>query len=156
MIAEDDRALRTVLANLIDAEHLLDLVGAAADADEAIEVARGARPDVALVDVRMPGGGGPRVAREMGLVSPGTKVLALSAVGDRASVVEMLQAGAVGYLLKGSSSEEIVDAVARSAKGLSSLSPQVAVVGGQQFRKLLHRLLEDPPSGPVVGDHLPK
>ena len=137
MIAEDDRALRTVLANLIDAEQLLDLVGAAGDADEAIEVARGVRPDVALVDVRMPGGGGPRVAREMGLVSPGTKVLALSAVGDRASVVEMLQAGAVGYLLKGSTAEEIVDAVARSAKGLSSLSPQVA---GEVIQELVGQL----------------
>jgi EAL domain-containing protein (putative c-di-GMP-specific phosphodiesterase class I)/CheY-like chemotaxis protein len=137
MIAEDDRALRKVLTNLIEAEPELDLVGAAADADEAIEVARESRPDVALVDVRMPGGGGPRVAREMGLVSPGTKVVALSAVGDRASVVEMLQAGSVGYLVKGSTSEEIVDAVTRSVRGLSSLSPQVA---GEVIQELVGQL----------------
>jgi EAL domain-containing protein (putative c-di-GMP-specific phosphodiesterase class I)/AmiR/NasT family two-component response regulator len=137
MIAEDDPALRAVLTKLIGDEARLELVGAAGDADEAIEVAQSARPDVALVDVRMPGGGGPRVAMEMGLTSPNTKVVALSALDDRSSVLDMLQSGAVGYLVKGASGEEIVEAVCRSARGLSSLSPQVT---GDVIRELVGQL----------------
>jgi EAL domain-containing protein (putative c-di-GMP-specific phosphodiesterase class I)/CheY-like chemotaxis protein len=137
IIAEDDPALRAVLAKLIGDEHRLELVGAAGDADEAIELAQAARPDVALVDVRMPGGGGPRVAVELGLSSPNTKVVALSAVDDRSSVLDMLQSGAVGYLVKGASGQEIVEAVCRSVRGLSSLSPQVT---GDVIRELVGQL----------------
>ena len=137
MIAEDDPALRAVLAKLIGDEGRLELVGAAGDADEAIELALKFRPDVALVDVRMPGGGGPRVAIELGLSSPNTKVVALSALDDRSSVLDMLQSGAVGYLVKGASGDEIVEAVCRAARGLSSLSPQVT---GDVIRELLGQL----------------
>jgi EAL domain-containing protein (putative c-di-GMP-specific phosphodiesterase class I)/AmiR/NasT family two-component response regulator len=137
MIAEDDPALRAVLAKLVADEERLQLVGAAGDADEAIELAQKARPDVALVDVRMPGGGGPRVAMEMGFSSPNTKVVALSALDDRSSVLDMLQSGAVGYLVKGATGEEIVEAVCRSARGLSSLSPQVT---GDVIRELVGQL----------------
>src|SRR5919201_4126493 len=101
MIAEDDPALRAVLSKLIGDERRLQLVGAAGDADEALELAQRARPDVALVDVRMPGGGGPRVAMEMGLSSPNTKVVALSALEHRSTELDMLQSGAAGYLVKG-------------------------------------------------------
>ena len=137
MIAEDDPALRAVLSKLISADQRLELIGAAGDTDEAIELAQAARPDVALVDVRMPGGGGPRVAMELGLSSPNTKVVALSAVDDRSSVLDMLQSGAVGYLVKGATGDEIVEAVSRSARGLSSLSPQVT---GDVIRELVGQL----------------
>src|SRR5256885_17032949 len=60
LIADDDREIRAALAGLIATEASLDLVAEAKDADEAVELARRLRPDVALVDVRMPGGGGPR------------------------------------------------------------------------------------------------
>jgi EAL domain-containing protein (putative c-di-GMP-specific phosphodiesterase class I)/AmiR/NasT family two-component response regulator len=137
MIAEDDAALRAVLTQLIGDEERLELVGAAKDADEALELAQRARPDVALVDVRMPAGGGPRVAMEMGFSSPNTKVVALSALEDRTTVLDMLQSGAVGYLVKGATGEEIVEAVCRSARGISSLSPQVT---GDVIRELVGQL----------------
>jgi DNA-binding NarL/FixJ family response regulator len=72
------------------------LIGTAGDADEAIAVAGDARPDVALVDVSMPAGGGARAAREIAVWSPDTPVFALSALEDRPTVLEMLRAGAVG------------------------------------------------------------
>jgi EAL domain-containing protein (putative c-di-GMP-specific phosphodiesterase class I)/CheY-like chemotaxis protein len=137
LIAEDERSLRDVLTDLITAEERFELVAAASNADEAIELARATHPDVALVDVRMPGGGGPRVAREIRLHSPHTRLVALSAMDDRATVMEMLQAGAVGYLVKGTSADDIVQAVLRSARGQASLSPQIT---GEVINELVGQL----------------
>ena len=125
LIADDEGEVRSALADLIDAERALDLVGAAADADEAIELAIAQRPDVALVDVKMPGGGGARAAREIVASSPHTRVLALSAYEDRTTVLEMLRAGAVGYLVKGTAPEEIVASIGRAVRGQTSLSAEV-------------------------------
>jgi EAL domain-containing protein (putative c-di-GMP-specific phosphodiesterase class I)/ActR/RegA family two-component response regulator len=125
LIAEDDSQLRTVLSALIEAEPALCLVGAASDADEAIELAREVRPDVAIVDVRMPGGGGVKVARELRRIAPDTKVLALTAAADRNTVLEMLEAGVVGYLVKGSSAEHILESIGRAGSGQSMLSAEV-------------------------------
>jgi EAL domain-containing protein (putative c-di-GMP-specific phosphodiesterase class I)/CheY-like chemotaxis protein len=125
LIADDEGEVRSALADLIDAERALELVGAAADADEAIELAIAQRPDVALVDVKMPGGGGARAAREIVASSPHTRVLALSAYEDRTTVLEMLRAGAVGYLVKGTAPEEIVASIGRAVRGQTSLSAEV-------------------------------
>jgi EAL domain-containing protein (putative c-di-GMP-specific phosphodiesterase class I)/ActR/RegA family two-component response regulator len=125
LIAEDDSQLRGVLAALIDSEPMLQLVAAARDADEAIELARETRPDVAIVDVRMPGGGGVKVARELRRSTPDTKVLALTAAADRSTVLEMLEAGVVGYLVKGSSPEHILESIGRAGSGQSMLSAEV-------------------------------
>ena len=125
LIADDEPDLREALADLLAQEDGLTLVGSAADADEAIELAVARRPQVALIDVKMPAGGGPRAAREIIRVSPETRVIALSAFEDRPTVLEMLRAGAVGYLVKGTGAEIIVDSIARVAGGGTSLSTEV-------------------------------
>lgn len=125
LIAEDEPSVRDALADLITTEHSLDLVGAAEDADQAIEIARAHHPDVALLDVKMPGGGGPRASRQIRELSPHTRVVALSAYEDRTTVLEMLRAGAAGYLVKGTSAGEIVEAIRRSVRGQASLSTEV-------------------------------
>jgi EAL domain-containing protein (putative c-di-GMP-specific phosphodiesterase class I)/CheY-like chemotaxis protein len=124
MLAEDEPETRLALAALLAGEDGLVVVGAAEDAEAAIELARRERPDVALVDVRMPGGGA-RAAKGIRAICPDTRILALSALEDRATVLEMLRSGVVGYLTKGASAEEILNAVRRSARGESSLSPQI-------------------------------
>jgi signal transduction histidine kinase len=125
LIAEDEPSVRDALADLITMERSLDLVGAAEDADQAIEIARAHHPDVALLDVKMPGGGGPRASRQIREFSPQTRVVALSAYEDRTTVLEMLRAGAAGYLVKGTSAGEIVEAIRRSVRGQASLSTEV-------------------------------
>jgi EAL domain-containing protein (putative c-di-GMP-specific phosphodiesterase class I)/CheY-like chemotaxis protein len=125
MIAEDDPQVRTVLSDLVSEEDGLVLVGVAGDADEAIAVAENKHPDVALVDVKMPRGGGARAAQEIRVRAPGTRVVALSALDDRATVLEMLHSGAVSYLVKGASGEDILEAIRRSVRGQSSLSSEV-------------------------------
>jgi EAL domain-containing protein (putative c-di-GMP-specific phosphodiesterase class I)/CheY-like chemotaxis protein len=126
MIAEDEPEVRSALADLMTAQAGLDVIGAAEDTDTAISIAEEHQPDVALVEVKMRGGGAPRAIREIADRSPATKVIVLSAFEDRFTVVEMIRAGAAGYLVKGTPPEEIVRAVERVLRGQTSLSAEVA------------------------------
>lgn len=140
LIADDQEDVRRALAAVIRAEPSLELVGEAADAAEAVELAVRHRPQVAILDVKMPAGGGSRAARDILRLSPATRVVALSAYDDRSSVLEMLRAGAVGYLVKGASADEIRETVERCARGGSVLAPEVA---GDVVREMADRLQED-------------
>src|SRR5437016_5318649 len=125
LIAEDDAGARDALARLIAEEPNLSLVGAAQDAAQAIQLAALYRPDVALLDVRMPLGGGSRATREIRLCSPHTHILALSFYQDRDTVLDMIRAGAEGYLVKGGAPQEIIEAIRSSAAGNGRLSERV-------------------------------
>jgi PAS domain S-box-containing protein len=124
LVADDEPALRDAIAELLASEDGFELVGSAGDAGEAAVVAETATPDVALVDVKMPGGG-PAAVRGIKERSPTTHVVALSAYEDRATAVEMLRAGAVGYLVKGVAAGEIVEALRRAVRGQASLSAEM-------------------------------
>jgi EAL domain-containing protein (putative c-di-GMP-specific phosphodiesterase class I)/DNA-binding NarL/FixJ family response regulator len=139
LIAEDEPGVRQALAELITGESSLELVAAAGHATQAVELAQAHRPDVALLDVKMPGGGGQRAAKGIRASSPQTRVLALSAYDDRSSVLEMLRAGAVGYLIKGSSPRQIVDAIRATALGQGALSSEVAADVIQELAGQLRR-----------------
>ncbi len=131
LIADDDSAMRLALGEIVTRDPSLELVGVARDAHEAIRLAEEAQPHVAVLDVTMPAGGGPRAAREIRRMSPATHVIALSGHQDHETVVEMLRAGATGYLVKPSSSAEVLVAIRRTAEGEGSLSAEVTggVVG---------------------------
>jgi EAL domain-containing protein (putative c-di-GMP-specific phosphodiesterase class I)/DNA-binding NarL/FixJ family response regulator len=124
LVAEDDPSVRHALEALFRSERHLELAAAVGDATGAVEAAAREQPDVALVDVRMPGGGA-NAAREIKSCSPKTKVIAFTAHDDRATVLEMLEAGAVGYVIKGGSIDAVVEAIERAAAGQSSLSVEV-------------------------------
>jgi DNA-binding NarL/FixJ family response regulator len=115
LVAEDAPVVRTALAALISADPALELVGMAEDAVEAIELARATRPDVAIIDVKMPGGGGSRATREILWHSPETRVLALSARAERDCVLEMRAAGAACYMLKGMPAQQILRTIRECA-----------------------------------------
>ena len=114
LLADDEHGLREALEDLIDRTPHLELVGSVADAEAAVELAAQVQPDVALVDVRMPRGGGPQAAAGIGERSPDTRVIAFSAYDDPTSLSAMLAAGASGYLVKGAPNQEIIEAL-RSA-----------------------------------------
>ena len=88
LLADDEPGLRVALSELLSHVERVELIGTAADAEEAIRIAEVGLPDVALVYVRMPEGGGPHAARGISRVSPATRVIALSAYEDRANVLE--------------------------------------------------------------------
>ncbi|HEY4348956.1 MAG TPA: EAL domain-containing protein [Gaiellaceae bacterium] len=125
LIAEDDGDVREALSELIAGEPEFELVGAVGDAQAAIEKAFECKPDVVLLDVNMPGGGGEAAAKGIRKRSPGSKLIALTGHDDRSTVFTMLQAGVVGYLVKGGPIDEIVEAVKRAPEGHGSLSLEV-------------------------------
>ena len=135
LVADDEQSLREALCDLVAAEVDMEVVGAASDAEEAISLAQQTAPDVALLDVKMAGGGA-HAAAQIAVVSPKTRVVALSAYEDHASVLEMLRGGAVGYLVKGTVPGEILEAIRRASRGQASISAAVAsaVIEANVFR----------------------
>jgi EAL domain-containing protein (putative c-di-GMP-specific phosphodiesterase class I) len=142
MVADDEEHILEAVAAVVGAEQDLTVVGVARDADGAVDVAARERPDVAVIDVRMPAGGGPRAAARIIERSPTTRVLALSADRDVRSVREMIDAGALGYVVKSDPTGAIIDAIHRCARGDAALSPAVAgplaehmTVDAQRYRR---------------------
>jgi len=124
LVADDDHALLESIAGLLAEEGQFELVATASHAHEAIVLALEHQPDVALIDVRMPGGG-PYTASQIRAGSPETAVVALSADGDRDSVMRMIAAGSSGYIMKGGTAREIIEALERAARRESTLSGDV-------------------------------
>ena len=116
MIADDEDAIRAAILSVLDADPTIIVVGEASDAQTAIELAAKRQPAVALLDVRMPRGGGPRAASEIAKRSPETRVIALSAMEDAASILEMLDAGADAYVGKADDTDKIVSTIHRLAE----------------------------------------
>ena len=140
LVVEDQPDLVSALVELIKSRPSLRLVGSAQDVEGGLELASQHRPDVALVDVKMAGGGGPRFTHDVKICSPDTRVVALSAYEDRSTVFAMLRAGAVAYLVKGTAAgSEILMTVERAAQGLSTLSGSVA---SNVVHELAHHLQE--------------
>lgn len=117
LICENDPAMRAALADLILSYPTLELAGVACDPDEADHVARNGRIDAALLDVRMPNGGGPRAATLVRAHHPKARIVAFSAHAEREVVLEMLLAGASEYLVKGVDENSIADALQRTGYG---------------------------------------
>jgi diguanylate cyclase (GGDEF)-like protein len=116
MVADDDEIVAMLLSTIADHEPTLELVGVAGDAREAVEVAVMHRPQVVLLDVDMPQGGGTHAATEIRRRLPDARIVALSANDSQVAMLEMARAGAVGYIVKGATPATIVDTIHSSAK----------------------------------------
>jgi DNA-binding NarL/FixJ family response regulator len=135
LIADDQRVVRDGLEMLVGLIDGVEVTGTAADGEQAVELAERARPDVALMDLRMPNVDGVEATRRIRESLPGTQVLVLTTYADDESLFPALQAGARGYLTKDASAEEIERAIRALAAGETHLDPGVqerllaAVVG---------------------------
>lgn len=136
LIADDQPLMRAGLRTLLELEPDLEVVGEAETGRQALAVAAELRPDVVLMDVRMPDLGGVEATRALRDRLPEARVLILTTFDDDAVVFEGLRAGASGYLLKDVSGEELAAAVRSVAAGGAVLGPSVAgrVLG--QFARL--------------------
>ncbi|MFJ8790634.1 response regulator [Streptomyces sp. NPDC102462] len=124
-VADDQTVVRAGIAAILDAEPDLSVVGQAADGEAAVARVLELRPDVALMDIRMPGGGGLAAAARITAEAPCTRVVVLTTFDLDEYVFAALRAGAVGFLLKDAEPERVVDAVRVAARGGALLDPVV-------------------------------
>ena len=116
MVADDDEVIKLLVSTIAEHEPSLELVGTAADAAEAVEVAVMRRPQVVLLDFDMPRGGGTQAATGILRELPEARIVALSANESQLAMLDMARAGAVGYIVKGAPPAEIVDTIQSSAR----------------------------------------
>jgi DNA-binding NarL/FixJ family response regulator len=125
VIADDHEVVRIGLAALLARQAGFRVVGEASSGVEAVELVRQHRPDVVVMDIRMPDGSGTDACRRITSELPGTAVVMLTSYADEAALFASIAAGASGYVLKRIGSRELVDAVRAVAAGQSSLDPAV-------------------------------
>ena len=117
VLADDHALVREGLRGLLAEEPGFEVVGEAADAAEAVEVAARETPDLMLLDILMPGGSGIEALRRIRERVPKTKVVMLTSVAEERAVVEAMEAGASGYLMKDVSRQSLVKAIREAAQG---------------------------------------
>lgn len=126
VLVDDHKMLRDGLRSLLERRADLQVVGEAADGRAALAVAAETRPDVVVMDMMMPGLGGPEATRRLVAEHPGIKVIALSMHSDQRLVASMLSAGAAAYLLKSSASDELLEAIDAVSAGRRHVSRELA------------------------------
>jgi DNA-binding NarL/FixJ family response regulator/EAL domain-containing protein (putative c-di-GMP-specific phosphodiesterase class I) len=152
LLAGDDPGAVAALTEVLRSDPRITVVAIAGDAEATVRLAAAHRPDVAFVDVKMPGGG-PRVVRDIRRAAPGTRVVALSPQGDQASLKALLHAGAVGSVTKGAPVDETLEAVDRVTRGLTSSSGEATTWASTEAAEgLLRRKTEEPRAGLQAGE----
>ncbi|OGA18093.1 MAG: DNA-binding response regulator [Betaproteobacteria bacterium RIFCSPLOWO2_12_FULL_63_13] len=126
VLADDHKMILAALRSLLEKENDIAVVGDAADGTALLELVERTAPDIAVVDIGMPGINGIEATRRLLAARPLLKVIALSAYTDKRFVLEMMEAGARGYLVKASAGEELPRAIRTIAQGQTYLSPEVA------------------------------
>lgn len=126
LLVDDQSLFREALRTLLALQSDFDIVAEAENGERALELAKKHKPDVALMDLRMPVMGGVEATRRMPHASPGTRVVVLTTFDEDEEIFEAMRAGALGYLLKACSADKLCESIRAAAKGTSVLEPSVA------------------------------
>lgn len=126
LLADDHAVVRQGIRRFLEEAPDIEVVAEAEDGKEALRLVRVHEPDIAILDIRMPGMTGVEATRQIKQRFPNVRVLILTAYNDDPYIFALLQAGADGYLLKTADSEELIQAVHTVHRGMSALSPEVA------------------------------
>ena len=138
LLADDHQMMRDGLRAIFEQVPCVEIIGEAADGREAVILSGQLGPDVIVMDISMPGLNGIEATRRITTEYPDIKVIALSMHSDKRYALEMLDAGASGYVLKGAASEELVRALEAVTDGKSYLSPEITgIVMGSYVRRNL-------------------
>jgi NarL family two-component system response regulator LiaR len=146
LIADDHALVREGLRRLLISKAGLDVVGQAGNGREAVEQARQLQPDVILLDLVMPDMDGIQAIKHIKQDNPQARILMLTSFSGDRQVYDAVKAGAMGYLLKDSSPQDLVDAISRVYHGEISLQPDIA-------RKLVQEISR-PPDAPAAEEPL--
>ncbi len=126
LVVDDHPVVRAGLAQLLVEAEDVGLVGMAEDGTSALAMAREQRPDVVLMDLEMPGMDGIEATGSIRDEQPGTQVVVLTSFSDQERILDALDAGAIGYLLKGADPDELLRGIRAAARGESPLAPKAA------------------------------
>ncbi|MFC8077903.1 response regulator [Streptomyces sp. NPDC057307] len=126
LIADDEPMIRAGVRAVLSTSPDMDVVAEAGDGRDAVELTRRHRPDVAVLDIRMPGLGGIEAAAEIRATVPDTNVIMLTTFGEDDYILQALGGGAAGFLIKSGEPEELIAGVRAVAEGAAYLSPKVA------------------------------
>ncbi|MFI6032681.1 response regulator [Streptomyces sp. NPDC051315] len=135
MVVDDHPMWRDAVARDL-AESGFEVVATAGDGEQAVRRAKATTPDVLVLDLNLPAKPGVQVCKEVVAANPALRVLVLSASGEHADVLEAVKSGATGYLLKSASTEELLDAVRRTAVGDPVFTPGLAGLVLGEYRRL--------------------
>lgn len=141
LICDDHEVVREGLLGLIGRQPGLTVVGEAGTVADSIEMAARAKPDVVIMDVRLPDGSGVEACRAIREARPETKVIMLTSYADDEALFASILAGASGYLLKQTRGQAVVDAITTVAGGRSLLDPEIT---GKVLERLRETRAEDP------------
>ena len=139
LLVDDDDLMRAGLRSVLSSDETIEVVGAAGDGRAALDEIRKLRPDLVLMDIRMPELDGISATREVLAVEPDVKVVVLTTFEEDDYIFEALSAGASGFLLKRTKPEELIAAIHTVAAGDSLLSPSVT-------RRVIDRMATQPPA----------
>lgn len=142
LLADDHTIVREATAEILEHQPDMHVVGQAETGEEAIELVRELHPDVAVMDIAMPRLNGLEATRRITAECPRCRVLALTAHEEERYIIQLLQAGAVGYLPKTVGLDELLEAIRAAARGESVLPPAVAAVVVRHLAK------KEPPEEP--------
>ena len=142
LVVDDHALFRRGLQMVLKSEDDIEVVGEAADGNEAVEKAQESMPDVILMDVRMPHRSGIEATQQIKDLLPHVKILMLTISDEEADLYEAIKAGASGYLLKEISIDEVADAIRSVFAGQSRLSPSMAAKLLQEFAAMSKRAAE--------------
>jgi two-component system response regulator DesR len=156
LIAEDQGMVRGALASLLGLEPDIEVVAQVSRGDEVVEAARVAMPDVALLDIEMPGANGLEAARDLRDELPGCKVLMLTTFGRPGYLRTAMESGASGFLLKDAPASELASAIRRARSGERIVDPGLAAAALSQGESPLtpreHEVLAASRSYATVAD----
>lgn len=136
ILAEDDARIQEAFRDIADEEQSLDLLGVACDGEQAVQMALQFEPQVVLMDIQMPRLNGIEATRRVKRALPTVQVVIWTIFGDDQHVFEAIKAGAIGYLLKDSPTQEIIEGIMAAARGESLLHPAVANRVIQEFQRM--------------------
>lgn len=128
MLVDDHKIFREALKGILEREHDISLVGEANDGSEALTLAQKLHPDVVLMDIGMPVMGGIEAARALIADQPESKIIALSTYSDRRIVLQMLDTGARGYVVKSAGRDELLRGIRAVSHGRTHLCPDASAV----------------------------
>ncbi|GGM98750.1 DNA-binding NarL/FixJ family response regulator [Actinoplanes campanulatus] len=134
LLVDDHPVVRMGLRGMLDAEPGLTVVGEASSGVEGVALALAERPDIVLMDLRMPGGDGVEATERILAATSGVRVMVLTTYESDRDILRAIEAGAAGYLLKDASPKELADAVRAAARGETVLAPSVASTLVRQVR----------------------